>query len=287
MIYINKTIALFGIALVLFAGGCTKKFLESDEERSIKENEEQIVAYLQDKNLNYTKSTQGIYYEVTQTNPTGATVELGDQVRMYFKVTLLNNSLVDSVLSGDPFTVGYYDGYPLIGLLNSVSLLKAGEKGTFLIPANLMFGAQPSQGVPAWSVLKIDMEVLSFRNEEEQIQAYVEKQELKDVVVSTTGLRFIPKTNVSGGSTLANGDQVVLKYKGTFLNGTAFDEGEFTVTLGANSVIPGFEEGIKMMKVGEQATVIFPSKIGYGIAGSGSIPPYSPLLFELTILSKR
>lgn len=287
MMYINKTIALFGVALVLIAGGCSKKFLESDLERSIKQNEEEIVAYLQEKNLNYTKSPQGIHYEITQKNPTGQTVEIGDQIRMYYNITLLNNNLVDSLLSGDPFTLGYYDGYPLIGLLNSVSLLKTGEKGTFLIPANLMFGSQPSQNVPAWSVLKVDIEVLSFRNEEEQIQAYVDKKGFTDVSVSSTGLRFIPKTIVSGGSALANGDQVVLKYKGTFLNDTAFDEGEFTVTLGANSVIPGFEEGIKMMRVGEQATVVFPSKIGYGTTGSGAIPPYSPLLFELTILSKR
>jgi FKBP-type peptidyl-prolyl cis-trans isomerase len=166
-------------------------------------------------------------------------------------------------------------------------LLKEGEKGTFLIPASQAFQGQASQQAPAWSVLKADIEVLSFRDEEEQIEAYVDKRDFENVEITQTDLRFIPTTTVSGGTQLANGDQVVLKYKGTLLNDVTFDEGEFTTTLGTNAVIPGFEEGLKKMKVGEKATIIFPSKIGYGDKGSGSIPPFSPLLFELEVLSKR
>ena len=141
--------------------------------------------------------------------------------------------------------------------------------------------------MPAWSVIKVDIEILSFRDEEEQIAAYVEEKEFENVEITTTGLRFIPITTLSGGSALVNNDEVVIKYKGTLLNDAVFDEGEFTVRLGTNAVIPGFEEGIKKMKVGEKAIIIFPSDIGYGTNGSGSIPPFSPLLFEVEVLSKR
>lgn len=288
MINLKKAVFILGIAMIFISTACTKKFLDTDLERSIKENEEEILAYLQNNNLNdYTKTASGIHYNITKTNPNGKSVELGEEARVYYKITLLNNSIVDTVLSGEPFYFGYYSGFIFEGFLESVSLLKEGEKGTFFIPASLAFQGQTSERVPAWSVLKIEIEIVSFRDEEEQIEAYVIKKGFENVEITSTDLRYIPVTEVSGGSELVNGDEVVLKYKGTLLNDAVFDEGEFTVRLGAGSVIPGFEEGIKKMKVGEKGIIIFPSVIGYGVNGSGQIPPYSPLLFEIEILSKR
>lgn len=285
--YINKTITLLGIALMLISGACTKKFLDTDLERAIRENEEEIVMYLQNNNLTYTKSPTGIHYQVTTTNPGGKSVELGDQARVYYKLTLINNSVIDTVLTGDPFTFGYYSGFIFDGFLESVSLLKEGEKGTFLIPSSLAFQNQQLAGVPVWSVIKADIEVVTFRDEEEQIAAYVVDKKFENVEITSTDLRYVPVTKVTGGSELVDGDEVVLKYKGSLLNDAVFDEGEFTVRLGSGSVIPGFDEGIKKMRVGEKGVIIFPSTIGYGTNGSGQIPPFSPLRFDLEILSKR
>ncbi|MDP5141104.1 MAG: FKBP-type peptidyl-prolyl cis-trans isomerase, partial [Spirosomaceae bacterium] len=252
------------------------------------DNEAAILAYLQNNNLSgFTKTASAMHYNITTKNPTGKTVELGEEVRAYFKLTLLNGSIIDTALVGDPLDFGFYAGYIFPGFLEATALLKEGEKGTFLIPASLAFLGQSSGNIPAWSVLKADIEILSFRDENEQIEAYISKKGITNAEVTSTGLRFIPTAVVSGGTELVNGNQVVLKYKGTLLNDVTFDSGEITVTLGASSVIPGFEEGIKKMKVGEKATIIFPSTIGYGVNGSGSILPYSPLLFELEILSKR
>lgn len=289
MMYSNKLITLFGIALMLLVSvSCSKKFLDTDLERSIRENEAEIVAYLQSNNLNgFSKTASGIHYNVTTKNSTGKTVELGEEARVYYKLTLINNSIIDSVLTGNPFAFGYYSGFVFDGFLESVALLKEGEKGTFFIPASLAFQNQQVVGVPAWSVIKAEIEILTFRDEEEQIIAYVDKKGFENVEITATDLRYIPITQVTGGSELVNGNEVVLKYKGTLLNDATFDEGEFTVRLGNGAVIPGFEEGIKKMKVGEKAIIIFPSTIGYGTNGSGRIPPFSPLLFELEILSRR
>lgn len=285
---LKNTVWLLGIALVVVSAACTKSFLDTDLEKSIRDNEAEITTYLQTRNLsNYTKTATGIHYDITSENSGGKSVELGDEVRVYYNLTLLNNSHVDSVLSGDPFSFGYYEGLIFSGFLESVSLLKEGEKGTFLIPASQAFEGQTSQEVPAWSVLKADIEVVSFRGEEEQIAAYVAEKGFENVEITDSDLRFILTTAVPEGTPLVDGDEVVLKYKGTLLNDAVFDEGEFTVTLGTNAVIPGFEEGLKKMKAGETATIIFPSDIGYGVNGSGSIPPFSPLLFELEVLSKR
>ncbi|MBK6976846.1 MAG: FKBP-type peptidyl-prolyl cis-trans isomerase [Cytophagaceae bacterium] len=76
---------------------------------------------------------------------------------------------------------------------------------------------------------------------------------------------------------------VQVKYKGMFLNETAFDNGA-NFTIGSNSSIKGFEAGILKLRKGEKAKLVFPSSLGYGTTGSGSsIPPYTPLLFDVEL----
>ena len=50
------------------------------------------------------------------------------------------------------------------------------------------------------------------------------------------------------------------------------------------NLIAGFEEGVLKMRVGEKAALILPSKIAYGVNGNSTIPPYSPLYFEVEIV---
>ena len=55
---------------------------------------------------------------------------------------------------------------------------------------------------------------------------------------------------------------------------------------GSFKVIPGWDEGIAMMNVGGKATLVIPSKLGYGDRGQGSdIPPFSPLVFDVELVS--
>lgn len=65
-----------------------------------------------------------------------------------------------------------------------------------------------------------------------------------------------------------------------------FDEDADKITLGGSSVIRGFRYGLDMMHwKGQSATFLFISSLGYESTGSGNtIPPYSPLLFEVEIL---
>jgi len=64
------------------------------------------------------------------------------------------------------------------------------------------------------------------------------------------------------------GDSVSLHYKGTFEDGTVFDSsdthGALKFTVGKGMVIPGFEEAVVGMKLGETKTVTIPPEKGYG-----------------------
>jgi len=67
--------------------------------------------------------------------------------------------------------------------------------------------------------------------------------------------------------------------------GAQFDSGSFTFTLGAGTVVPGFDTGVTGMKVGGKRTVIIPASQGYGAAGAGGgkIPPNSGLVFDIEL----
>lgn len=104
---------------------------------------------------------------------------------------------------------------------------------------------------------------------------------------------------------LLRGDTVTVNYIGKDLNKKVFDtsieqiakdNGIFNSTrryqplryaVGYGFTITGFEFAISMMHPGEKATVIFPSRLGYGTQASGSIPANSPLIFELDLVQVK
>ena len=73
-----------------------------------------------------------------------------------------------------------------------------------------------------------------------------------------------------------------------FLSGRDFMEGRntpFEFTLGVGQVIPGWDEGIMLLKKGSSATLIIPPELAYGSAGAGGvIPPNSTLIFEVELV---
>lgn len=61
----------------------------------------------------------------------------------------------------------------------------------------------------------------------------------------------------------------------------------FSFRLGAGQVIPGWDEGVKGMKVGGKRTLIVPASMGYGESGAGPIPPNAQLIFDVELLDVR
>lgn len=86
------------------------------------------------------------------------------------------------------------------------------------------------------------------------------------------------------------GQQVIVHYTGTLMNGQKFDSSvdrdePFSFTLGTQEVIKGWDEGVATMSIGEMAVFEFPPEYAYGSTGSPpDIPPNSPLIFQIELL---
>jgi FKBP-type peptidyl-prolyl cis-trans isomerase len=94
----------------------------------------------------------------------------------------------------------------------------------------------------------------------------------------------------TGSAEVKQGDTIIVHYTGYFLDGkkvdSSYDRNEpFKVTLGANQVIPGFEQGVIGMRVGGQRRIFIPSDLAYGAKGQGAIPPNTAIAFDIELLN--
>lgn len=105
----------------------------------------------------------------------------------------------------------------------------------------------------------------------------------------TRGL-YINDLIVGDGRWVHRGDEITVRYVGRLADGTAFtapQEPPATFTLGARTVIDGWERGISGMRVGGRRQLIVAPDLGYGKKGTGPIPPNAVLVFEIELLSVK
>ena len=101
----------------------------------------------------------------------------------------------------------------------------------------------------------------------------------------------IDDLQVGDGAEAKDGTTVSVHYTGWLTDGSKFDSSldrgqPFSITLGAGSVIQGWEQGIPGMKVGGKRKLTIPPELAYGDrdVGGGLIPPGSTLVFEVELL---
>ena len=111
-----------------------------------------------------------------------------------------------------------------------------------------------------------------------------------DLKTTADGIKYIIHEAGDGPEAEA-GKGVVVQYIGRLTsNGEVFDQSfergmGIPFPLGSGRVIPGWDEGIDLLRQGDRATLIIPSELGYGAQGTpnGSIPPNSELMFYVEL----
>ncbi len=122
----------------------------------------------------------------------------------------------------------------------------------------------------------------------EAANAFLEKNKLRDeVTVTESGLQY-ERLREGQGANPEETDTVRVHYRGTLLDGTEFDSsygsGE-PVTFRLNQVIPGWTEGLQLMKPGAKYKFYLPPDLAYGQGGAGNrIGPNAALIFEVELL---
>ncbi|MDY0297183.1 MAG: FKBP-type peptidyl-prolyl cis-trans isomerase [Acidobacteriota bacterium] len=108
-----------------------------------------------------------------------------------------------------------------------------------------------------------------------------------EVTETASGLQYAVIKPGDGASPKPS-DRVTVHYHGTLVDGTVFDSsvqrGE-PVTFRLDQLIPGWVEGIQLMKVGAKYRFVIPPELAYGKRGSPPrIGPDATLVFEVELL---
>lgn len=285
----KKTISKIMLALLTVA--CVFSFNSCSKYKGFKQDKE-----------------SGIYYKFYVQNKDSVQAQTGDVVSLLYQLSLKDSVLVSTIPIQELVQESIYKG----DVYSAIRMLHVGDSATFILDADTFFhymgGENPFDSKELYFTFKMTelmpkAEVDAMMAEQEAqynaymeqakaaedslMQNYIAKNKIK-VAPTASGLYFIPKKAGKGAQAMA-GQKVAVHYVGKLLDGTEFDNsikrGEpIEFVLGQGRVIPGWDEGIAMMKEGEKAVLLIPSNLAYGERGNQVIPPCSPLVFDVELV---
>jgi peptidylprolyl isomerase len=111
----------------------------------------------------------------------------------------------------------------------------------------------------------------------------------EDATTTESGLQYIEVTAGEGDSP-EDGDMVSMHFVATLPDGTMLADsramGQPAVAiLGREQLLPGWEEGVKLMKAGGQMQMLLPPELAFGSEGNGMIPANSQIILDVELLS--
>lgn len=201
------------------------------------------------------------------------TIQVSDFVRYHYNGTFLDGTLFDSSHN----RMKTYDTYVGIGWLipgmdKGLLGMCVGEKRIITIPPFLAYGEEgDGKDIPGQASLVFDVALLDLHNPKDSIS-------IENKVVPENCERRSQ-----------SGDFLRYHYNGTLLDGTLFDSSysrnhTFDTYIGQGYVIPGMDEGLLGVCIGERRRIVVPPHLGYGEEGRGNIPGSAVLVFDIHVI---
>ncbi len=163
-------------------------------------------------------------------------------------------------------------------LLESIEIIRVGEaadKFNAIEAFRVFEGAREKREAEAKKTIKAQMEKIAAGYDE-----------------TPSGLRY-KILQEGNGKKATKGSDVSVHYKGQLIDGQVFDSSyqrkqPIDFKIGVGQVIPGWDEGIQLLKVGDKARFVIPSNLAYGSQGAGGvIPPDATLIFDVELMDVK
>ena len=176
------------------------------------------------------------------------------------------------------------------GWREGLKLMTVGAKYQLLIPSILAYGETGNGTIPPNTPLFFEIELHDVTSEEtvfqDQLLTIAEWATDRgyDYEVTSTGLHYVVIEEGTGTDMPAADSNVKTTYRGEFLTGGIFDQSIEAIEFNLSGVIAGWTEGLQLMKKESTYYFIIPSRLAYGQQGQNTIPPNTPLFFEVSLI---
>ncbi len=234
-----------------------------------------------------TKASNGEYYRDLVPGP-GAALATGQTLSVHYTGWLADGTRFDSNVGGAAFPFVLGAGQVIAGWERGFDGAHVGGTRQLLIPPGLAYGLTGQGNIPGNAVLVFNVQIDSAQ------------------VVTVENTQFSPSLNVDlasstklpngeyyrdlvagSGAAVSAGQMLAVHYTGWLADGSKFDSnvggGAFSFVLGGGRVIAGWDQGFGGAHVGGTRQLLIPPELGYGLSGSGPIPPNAVLVFSVQI----
>ena len=224
----------------------------------------------------------GLRYEVLEEGE-GRTIEGPDAIELEYTFWDTSGKLIESSVVGGRNLTGTSEALPLPFLKEASTLMKTGTVAFFEVPPALGFGEDEAQNPHAGKTTVWRLKLVKILEVPEFVMPPAE-----ELTTTDSGLKYKVLSEGSGESPKMY-ENVTCQYAGWLTNGTLFDSSYLRgqpATFMLGQVIPGWNEGLQLMKPGGTTIFVIPPDLGYGKPGSGAkIPPDSTLVFKIELIS--
>lgn len=257
----------------------------------------------------YEKTQTGLFYKIYEENP-GNTPRIMELLDVNLSCVINDTAVIipenrmilqmmESMFAGDIF--------------EGIGMMHKGDSASFIVRTDstfyTLFGSPMPSEFSVDDVMKFNIRLNDFYpeaefatkqieymknnfveetlNAEAELDMYFEDRGIMPITTSS-GLNYV-RMKEGNGENPQVGTMVTVHYTGKLMDGTVFDSSvtrnePFQFVLGIGQVIPGWDEGIQLMSKGEEAVFYIPYYLAYGNMGSGPIPPFATLIFEVELI---
>jgi len=263
----------------------------------------------------YKKTKSGLFYKFYIENKNTIQPIVGDIITVKMSYGTKDTLLFSTSNIEEPFRFPLDEPSFAGDIFEGLALMHIGDSASFIVSADSMKKFGDLEITDTGKMIFFEIKLLGIQSEKEfnkqkaeiELQNQETLKKLKEIEIknideyinknkittkpSSSGLFFVNKKQ-GYGVQADKGKVCGIYYDAYFLNGDKLFSSRdkqpepIYISVGKGIEIPGLEECILSMKQGGKAKVIIPSSLAYGEKGiKGFIPPYSPLIYEVELVS--
>ncbi len=263
-------VGLFAISTI----GCkTTKLVSKKMDKEVEEEKPMMI-----------KTASGLEYRIIESGY-GEFADNGDIVSVHYTGTFEDGETFDSSIErGQPIEFKLGEGRVIKGWDEGIKYLNKGARAILRIPSDLAYGDSGTGPIPPGATLMFEVLLVDIKKAPKPMDtAGMETKQ------TSSGLKYTVFSSIPGSKTVDVGMKVKVHYSGFFEDGRLFDSSfqrgtpiEFII--GKGMVIPGWDQGLRLLGVGDKAQLFIPYHLAYGDQGRGPIPAGANLIFDVEIV---